>query len=264
MDTMNLVSMYTITLTCQNNTLIFKLRGWFPMAKLMSFVSYRVRENGNFYAKSVFDKMDILLDMVVTQKLITILVFSIHSFKIQQKLSILDSERSDESIDFTILCVFFFYVSVYTRTCRNNASISIWGWFPIRKPLKSLVPYDSDFYEICRKREKLQSLYNIVIFVYAMYMYSTLGNMGIGLTYTPHNAHVGGSSLAIKKLCEIWEWPILSFVMMTSNCLGVLMGNVQLSVFACMSLYKMIFVEDDSVEEIVVLAAWSARSFIYF
>ncbi|KAF0768807.1 Uncharacterized protein FWK35_00017209 [Aphis craccivora] len=38
----------------------------------------------------------------------------------------LDSERSDECIDFTMLCVFFF-VSVYTRKCRNNASISNFG-----------------------------------------------------------------------------------------------------------------------------------------
>ncbi|KAF0757664.1 Uncharacterized protein FWK35_00021427, partial [Aphis craccivora] len=41
---------------------------------------------------------------------------------------ILDSERSDECIDFTMLCVFFFFfVSVYTRRCRNNASISNYG-----------------------------------------------------------------------------------------------------------------------------------------
>ncbi|KAF0764318.1 Uncharacterized protein FWK35_00007005 [Aphis craccivora] len=32
-----------------------------------------------------------------------------------------NSERSDECIDFTILCFF----SLYTRTCRNNASISL-------------------------------------------------------------------------------------------------------------------------------------------
>ncbi|KAF0714188.1 Uncharacterized protein FWK35_00035756, partial [Aphis craccivora] len=38
----------------------------------------------------------------------------------------LDSERSDKCIDFTKLC-FFFFVSVYTRTCRNNASISNFG-----------------------------------------------------------------------------------------------------------------------------------------
>ncbi|KAF0750090.1 Uncharacterized protein FWK35_00035687 [Aphis craccivora] len=36
-----------------------------------------------------------------------------------------DSERSDECIDFT-MCVFFF-VSVYTRTYRNNARISNFG-----------------------------------------------------------------------------------------------------------------------------------------
>ena len=49
-------------------------------------------------------------------------------------------------------------------------------------------------------------------------------------THAAFVAHVGGSSLAIKKLCDICEWPILSLVMMTSNFLGVSMGNVQLSV----------------------------------
>ncbi|KAF0716625.1 Uncharacterized protein FWK35_00027303 [Aphis craccivora] len=43
------------------------------------------------------------------------------------KLIVLDSERNDECIDFTMLCIFLFFVSVYTRTCRNNASISIFG-----------------------------------------------------------------------------------------------------------------------------------------
>ncbi|KAF0765180.1 Uncharacterized protein FWK35_00013239 [Aphis craccivora] len=42
------------------------------------------------------------------------------------KISILDSERSDECIDFTMLCVFF-CVSVYTKKCRNNALISNFG-----------------------------------------------------------------------------------------------------------------------------------------
>ncbi|KAF0762058.1 Uncharacterized protein FWK35_00015822, partial [Aphis craccivora] len=36
-------------------------------------------------------------------------------------LCILDSEQSDECIDFTMMCVFF--ISVYNITCRNNASI---------------------------------------------------------------------------------------------------------------------------------------------
>ncbi|KAF0769536.1 Uncharacterized protein FWK35_00017254, partial [Aphis craccivora] len=35
----------------------------------------------------------------------------------------LDSERSNECIDFTMMCVFFF-VSVYSITSRNNAPIS--------------------------------------------------------------------------------------------------------------------------------------------
>ncbi|KAF0746620.1 Uncharacterized protein FWK35_00032464 [Aphis craccivora] len=36
---------------------------------------------------------------------------------------ILDSERSDECVNFTMLCVCVFFL-LYTRTCRNNASIS--------------------------------------------------------------------------------------------------------------------------------------------
>ncbi|KAF0731482.1 Uncharacterized protein FWK35_00026969, partial [Aphis craccivora] len=43
------------------------------------------------------------------------------------KCVVLDSERSDECSDFTMLCFFFFFVSVYTRKCRNNASISNYG-----------------------------------------------------------------------------------------------------------------------------------------
>ena len=38
---------------------------------------------------------------------------------------VLDSERSDECIDFTMMCVFF--VSVYIITSRNNAPISNYG-----------------------------------------------------------------------------------------------------------------------------------------
>ncbi|KAF0746846.1 Uncharacterized protein FWK35_00023007 [Aphis craccivora] len=41
--------------------------------------------------------------------------------------AVLDSEQSDECIDFTMLCVFFLCVCVYTRTCRNNASILNFG-----------------------------------------------------------------------------------------------------------------------------------------
>jgi len=36
-------------------------------------------------------------------------------------LLLLDSERSDECINFTMM--YFFCVSVYTMTCQNNASI---------------------------------------------------------------------------------------------------------------------------------------------
>ncbi|KAF0763469.1 Uncharacterized protein FWK35_00011183 [Aphis craccivora] len=41
----------------------------------------------------------------------------------------LDSERSDECIDFTMMCVlfFFFFVSVYSITSRNNAPILNYG-----------------------------------------------------------------------------------------------------------------------------------------
>ncbi|KAF0760712.1 Uncharacterized protein FWK35_00014769, partial [Aphis craccivora] len=53
-----------------------------------------------------------------------------NTFKLKIIIPFLDSERSDECIDFTMLC-FFFCVSLYTRTCRNiNASISnCWGGF---------------------------------------------------------------------------------------------------------------------------------------
>jgi len=110
--------------------------------------------------------------------------------------------------------------------------------------------------------------------------------MCLMVIWMPHVGHVEGSSLAIRKLCEICEWPILSLVMITSNFLGVSMGNVQsvlcfiwfslvnkdnhfwchlrwhlLVISALMSLYDMIFVGDDSEEVIAVLAARSARSF---
>ncbi|KAF0751138.1 Uncharacterized protein FWK35_00035219, partial [Aphis craccivora] len=46
--------------------------------------------------------------------------------------TLLDSERSEECIDFTMMCVFFFFcffvfVSVYSITSRNNAPISNYG-----------------------------------------------------------------------------------------------------------------------------------------
>ncbi|KAF0760048.1 Uncharacterized protein FWK35_00019788 [Aphis craccivora] len=34
------------------------------------------------------------------------------------------NERSDECIEFTMMMCVFFFVSVYSITCRNNASIS--------------------------------------------------------------------------------------------------------------------------------------------
>ncbi|KAF0712155.1 Uncharacterized protein FWK35_00028927 [Aphis craccivora] len=41
---------------------------------------------------------------------------------------IYNSERSEECIDFTMMCVFFFvFVSVYSRNSRNNAPISNYG-----------------------------------------------------------------------------------------------------------------------------------------
>ncbi|KAF0712695.1 Uncharacterized protein FWK35_00023086 [Aphis craccivora] len=38
-----------------------------------------------------------------------------------------DSERSEECIDFRMMCVFFVFVSVYSITSRNNAPISNYG-----------------------------------------------------------------------------------------------------------------------------------------
>ncbi|KAE9527307.1 hypothetical protein AGLY_013005 [Aphis glycines] len=45
----------------------------------------------------------------------------------RNKQQLLNSERSDECIDFTMMCVFFFCVSVYSITSRNNAPISNYG-----------------------------------------------------------------------------------------------------------------------------------------
>ncbi|KAE9536738.1 hypothetical protein AGLY_006971 [Aphis glycines] len=47
----------------------------------------------------------------------------------QKRIPILDSERSDECIDFTMMYIFFLFVfvSVYSITSRNNASISNFG-----------------------------------------------------------------------------------------------------------------------------------------
>ncbi|KAF0770637.1 Uncharacterized protein FWK35_00001737 [Aphis craccivora] len=47
-------------------------------------------------------------------------MFYTKSFKIL-KITILDSERSDKCIYFTMMC---FFLSVYSITCRNNFSIS--------------------------------------------------------------------------------------------------------------------------------------------
>ncbi|KAF0760405.1 Uncharacterized protein FWK35_00013759, partial [Aphis craccivora] len=38
-----------------------------------------------------------------------------------------NSERSEECIDFTMMCVFFVFVSVYSITSRNNTPISNYG-----------------------------------------------------------------------------------------------------------------------------------------
>ncbi|KAF0769118.1 Uncharacterized protein FWK35_00009844 [Aphis craccivora] len=66
-----------------------------------------------------------------------------------------DSERSDECIDFTMMCVFFF---VYSVISRNNAPISNFGSvFRCKSEYRSKIPYEfSIFYETCRKRDKLQ------------------------------------------------------------------------------------------------------------
>ncbi|KAF0732493.1 Uncharacterized protein FWK35_00021693 [Aphis craccivora] len=39
----------------------------------------------------------------------------------------ISSEQSDECIDFTMMCVCFFFVSVYSITSVNNAPISNYG-----------------------------------------------------------------------------------------------------------------------------------------
>ncbi|KAF0759164.1 Uncharacterized protein FWK35_00031853 [Aphis craccivora] len=53
-----------------------------------------------------------------------VVVFILQSTKKKNKLN---SERSEECIDFTMMCVFFFCVSVYSITSRNNAPISNYG-----------------------------------------------------------------------------------------------------------------------------------------
>ncbi|KAF0707544.1 Uncharacterized protein FWK35_00025936 [Aphis craccivora] len=47
-------------------------------------------------------------------------------FKKKKNIKIANSERSEECIDFTMMCVFFF-ASVYSITSRNNAPISNFG-----------------------------------------------------------------------------------------------------------------------------------------
>ncbi|KAF0747259.1 Uncharacterized protein FWK35_00027680 [Aphis craccivora] len=49
----------------------------------------------------------------------------LQNLQFQKNHNILDSERSEECIDFT-MC-FFFFVSVYSITSRNNAPISNYG-----------------------------------------------------------------------------------------------------------------------------------------
>ncbi|KAF0751615.1 Uncharacterized protein FWK35_00015672 [Aphis craccivora] len=109
---------------------------------------------------------------------------NLHDFTLTE-----NSERSYECIDFTMLCV-----CVHTRTCRNNVSISNYGgsfrwqnessWCigefskasgKIKKTIKEklefllktsfrpnrffymmVIPYDSNLYEIYRKREIVQ------------------------------------------------------------------------------------------------------------
>ncbi|KAF0751087.1 Uncharacterized protein FWK35_00018972 [Aphis craccivora] len=50
----------------------------------------------------------------------------------------IDSERSEECIDFTMMCVFFFvFVSVHSISSRNNAPISNYGGgFRCKTPLE--------------------------------------------------------------------------------------------------------------------------------
>ncbi|KAE9539722.1 hypothetical protein AGLY_004974 [Aphis glycines] len=71
------------------------------------------------------------------------------------------SERSDECIDFTMMCVFFF-VSVDNIWSSKNASI--FDFSPsLKMEIESMsiknfwMTKNSNFYEICRKRENLQT-----------------------------------------------------------------------------------------------------------
>ncbi|KAF0741444.1 Uncharacterized protein FWK35_00020875 [Aphis craccivora] len=74
---------------------------------------------------------------------------------------VLDSEQSDECIDFTMMGVLFFFVSVYSITSRNNDPISNFeGGFRCKNEYPWCITVyrgqNSNFYEICRKRENLQ------------------------------------------------------------------------------------------------------------
>ncbi|KAF0774130.1 Uncharacterized protein FWK35_00002221 [Aphis craccivora] len=73
----------------------------------------------------------------VLQKEYSVALWSLTHVKCKDKIdqfiiisNNLDSERSDECIDFTMMCVFFLCVCVqtlYSITSRNNASISNFG-----------------------------------------------------------------------------------------------------------------------------------------
>ncbi|KAF0758143.1 Uncharacterized protein FWK35_00020756 [Aphis craccivora] len=58
---------------------------------------------------------------------------------VEKKWTFLDSARSDECIDFTMMCVFFVFVSVYSIISRNNAPFSNFrGGFRWKK-VKSII-----------------------------------------------------------------------------------------------------------------------------
>ena len=73
-------------------------------------------------------------------------------------LIFLDSERSDECIDFTMMCVFFFvFVSVYSITSRNNAPISNFRggfWRKSEYPWCNIQVKSKHFLTVFKKIEK--------------------------------------------------------------------------------------------------------------
>ncbi|KAF0702576.1 Uncharacterized protein FWK35_00025123, partial [Aphis craccivora] len=106
----------------------------------INWINFKIIEKEHFF-KPKGEKSQVAFSNFKTSAINLVLIlcivlnFSSNFLEHKKKLSnkhyhvsrILNSERSDECIDFTMLCFFFFFVSVYTRKCGNNARISNFG-----------------------------------------------------------------------------------------------------------------------------------------